>query len=309
MGLDRAYAANNFALEIDGAKGGIVTNCGGGLASAEVISEQMGVTSHVPKHLGQLTYSDITFKCGAAMSKDYFEWIKAAFDAKYVRKNGAIIHANFNYEEVARCTFLNALPKSIGFPALDATSKEACQIDMTVGIESRTFQTTKAGSISGKYPTFNDKQKRWTCANYRPKLDGHDEVCQAVTKIDAVTFKLNTAINSVGEHRGIQIEPSSVELSDLVITFYAHKADAAVAWWDSFVQKGVCDESAEKTGSLEFLTTDLSATMFTLNFHNLGCYKLEMDQSQTTSDDLKKMKLTMYNEKVELKYDQKFVGG
>src|SRR5438874_1200837 len=82
-----------------------------------------------------------------------------------------------------------------------------------------------AGSIAGKYPTFNDKTKRWTCSNFRLKIDGLDNVCKATTKIDAIVLTQNTTVNSVGELRDCQKEPTSLAVPDLVITFNENQAD------------------------------------------------------------------------------------
>jgi phage tail-like protein len=308
MGSERNHVGSNFALEVDGISAGVVNSASGGLVQADVISENMGVTAYVPKHIGQLTYPDISFKCGAAMSKGYYDWIKTSFDANYQRKNGALIHCDFNYKEVARLTFFNALMTKIGFPALKADSKEPAAMDIGFAIEKSTFTTAPAGSISGKYPTFNDKQKRWTCANFRLKIDGLDDVCKATTAIDAITLTQATAVNAVGEMREIQKEPAAVSYSDLVITFNANKMDGAVAWWKTFVQDGVCDESQEKTGTLEFLTTDLKKTMFTVTFEHLGVYKLELDPANVGGDDLQRMKMTMYCEHMKFDLNSEFVG-
>lgn len=309
MALDRATTSNNFALECDGVSAGIITECSGGMATADVISEDMGVTSYVAKHLCNVTYPDISFKCGSAMSKGFYDWMKASFDANYQRKNGAVVNCDFNYKEWSRLTFFNALIKKIGFPALDATSKTAAQIDIGIGVEKTTFQTSPAGSIAGKYPTFNDKQKRWTTANYRLKIDGLDDLCKHVTNIDAIVLQQNTALNAVGELRDTQIEPASISVPDLVITFNSNKADAAVAWWQDFVQNGNCDESKEKSGTLEFLTTDLKSTLFTLNFQHLGVYKLEKAQGNSVgAEGIDKMKMTMYCEHIEFNYNTQFVG-
>src|SRR5215469_7267462 len=116
MATDRANVAGYFGLDLDGVSAGIITKASGGLATADVIAENMGVTSYVPKHLGQIQYPDLSFSVGAGMSKGFYDWMKASFDAKYQRKNGAIVNCDFNYTETSRLTFYNALIKSVGFP-------------------------------------------------------------------------------------------------------------------------------------------------------------------------------------------------
>jgi phage tail-like protein len=303
----RAYGGNNFSIEIDGSNGGVVQSATGGLASATVISENMGVTSYVPKHLGNVTYSDISFKCGTAMSKGFYDWMKASFDANFGRKNGAIVTADYNYAEVSRLTFFNALIKSIGFPKLSASSNDPAQLAISLGIEKSKFQTAGGAKINST-PTFNTQSKRWTCANFRLKIDGLDAVCAAVTDIDGITLSQNTATNATGELRDIQIEPTSLTMPDLVCTFNESASDAAWAWYQSFVIDGKCDDSQEKSGTLEFLTTDLQTTMFTLNFQHLGVYKMEPTGGDVGTDDLRKVKMTMYCEHIDFNYNTQFIG-
>jgi hypothetical protein len=54
------------------------------------------------------------------MPKPLFDWIAAALTMSYVRKNGAIITADFNRAEQSRLEFKNALITEIGIPACDA---------------------------------------------------------------------------------------------------------------------------------------------------------------------------------------------
>ena len=109
MATDRANVAGYFGFDIDGINAGLIQNCTGGMCTADVISENVGVTSYVAKHLGALQYPDISFKCGTAMSKGFYDWIKSSFDANYQRKNGAVVNCDFNYKETSRLTFYNAL--------------------------------------------------------------------------------------------------------------------------------------------------------------------------------------------------------
>src|SRR5262245_5535175 len=106
--------AGKFALELDGIDAGWIMSAEGGHASADV------------------KYEDITLTFGTGMSKAFYGWMKDSFDHKHSRKNGAIIAATFDHKEMSRMTFTNAIIQEIGFPALDAASKDAAKLTLVL---------------------------------------------------------------------------------------------------------------------------------------------------------------------------------
>src|SRR5581483_11295620 len=92
----RAYTAGKYAIELDGIEAGWVSSVEGGNASSDVVVEKVGADHIAKKHIAGVKYEDITVNCGTGMSKGFYDWIKASFDHNYVRKDGAIITADFN---------------------------------------------------------------------------------------------------------------------------------------------------------------------------------------------------------------------
>ena len=76
------------------------------------------------------------------MPKPLFDWIAATLTMSYMRKNGAIITADYNRVEQSRLQFNNALITEIGIPACDAASKELGYLTVKFAPE---FTTPLAG--------------------------------------------------------------------------------------------------------------------------------------------------------------------
>jgi len=58
----------------------------------------------------------------------------------------------------------------------------------------------------------------------------------------------------------------------------------------------------EKTATLEYLTPDLKETLLTLTFYNLGIFKLTPDKVESGSENIRRVKVEMYCEKIMLDY-------
>src|SRR5258706_9344560 len=123
----RGYVGGKYALELDGVIAGWAASIEGGYASWDVVVENSGGGKFPRKHLAGVQYEDITITCGTGMSNSFYDWIKATFSNKSTRKNGAVISADYNGKEVSRLNFFNGLITEVGFPALDAASKDSAK--------------------------------------------------------------------------------------------------------------------------------------------------------------------------------------
>ncbi|MSP60389.1 MAG: hypothetical protein EXR72_08615 [Myxococcales bacterium] len=298
----RAYTAGKYALELDGINAGWLHSVEGGHATSDVVSEKVGAGHTVHKHLGGVKYEDISFSCGTGMSKGTYEWIKASFDHKYQRKNGAVLTADYDFNEHSRLTFFNAMPTEFGLPALDAASKDAAKMTIKVAPEYTRQTTSKGGaSIAGKYANKPGVQKKWLPANFKLQIDGLD--CTRVNKIEAIVVKQKVVENPVGELRDYQKEPAALETPNLVITFPESHADEFYKWHEDFVIKGNNGDDKEKGGTLDYLDPSLKAVLFTLTFQHLGVFKLTPEKVESHSENIRRLKCEMYCE--EIKFDYK----
>lgn len=297
----RPYAGGSFGFELDGVASGWLQSVEGGGATADVINEKMGPDHIVKKHLGAVKYEDVSIECGTGMSKAFYQWLVDTTSPKgAARKNGAVISADYNYKEMSRMTFTNALITEIGMPALDATSKDAAK--MTIKITPEITRRAAASGTSAGAAAMPKIQKKWLPANFRLKIDGLEEACKAVARIEAITIKQKVASNATGELRDYQKEPAHLEFPNLVVTIDESHAQKFYDWHEDFVIKGNNSDNAEKGGTLEYLTPDLKEVLFTLTFANLGIFRMSHDKSEAGSDNVRRVKCEMYCEKITFNY-------
>jgi len=293
----RGYVAGKYGIELAGAPAGWVQSIEGGHAFSDVVNEKLGPDHIIHKHIAGVKYEDITISCGTGMTKPFYEWIKASFERKNDRKDGAVVAADYSYNEISRMTFTHALISEIGFPALDASSKDAAR--MTIKIMPEFTRTTKgSGKQFGKIDT--KIQKKWLPSNFRLKIDGLD--CTRVNKIDAIVVKQNVVDNPVGELRDYEKEPAHLEIPNLGITLAESQAESWYKWHEDFVIKGDNGEDKEKRGTLEYLTPDLKESLFTITFLNAGIFKLDLEKVQTGTDAIRRLKAELYVQDMKFEY-------
>ncbi len=275
----RGYAAGKYGIEIDGIMAGWVESVEGGHATSDVVNEKIGAGS-IQKHVAG--YEDITVNCGTGMSKAFYEWIKAAFDGRYERKNGAIVLCDFNYKEVSRTEWTGGIITEVGLPALDASSKDAAR--MTIKISPEFTRMVKGAGKPAPSASQARVQKKWLPSNFRLEINGLD--CKRVNKIEALTLKQNVT----GKH----------SVPNLVVTLPESDAGGWNTWQKSFAIGG--NRGNERNGLLAFIAPDLREELFALNFYNLGLFKLTPDKMEAGSENIRRVKAEMYCEQMKFNY-------
>jgi len=304
----RAYTGGKYNLEFDpNGNAGWIKDADGGHAVADVVTEKMGADVLARKHLGNVKYEDVSFKCGTGMSREFYNWIDTAI--KFTsnvdgRKNGAIVHFDYDYNELSRLTFHEALVTEFAMPALDASSKDPAM--MTVKFKPEWTRKTFGGG--GKKTSSNlkpDVQKKWLPANFRLRFTNDasfDLALQKVNKIEALTIKQKVVENAIGEQRDYQQEPAAIEFPNLVITLAESHADKFYQWHENFVIKGVNGDDQEKTAMLEYLSPDLTTVLFTLTLEHCGVFKLSPDKIEAGVESIRRVKVEMYCEEIKFSY-------
>lgn len=289
----RSYVAGRFALELDGQFAGFVTGFEGGNLVGQVISLKVADGS-VRKQIGGMKIEPISIETGLSMEKPFYEWIKAILDGKAGPKNGAIIAMDFNNKEVGRRIFFNALITEIEFPACDAASKEAARMTITLTPESLRFDPPSLKQA----PLPVTKQKQWLPSNFRLNIQGLEPATARVNKVEALVIKQKVTEEAVGQRRDIQKGPSPPEYPNLVITLPESQAGLFYAWHQDFVIKGNNGQDKEKPGVLEILSPDLKSVLASLQFQNLGIFKVAPEPGQAGAEAIGRIKAEMYCEKI-----------
>ena len=234
-------SAERFGLDIDGMNVGIVNSAEGGTASGDVVTEKPGADGIVHKHIAGVKYEDITIICGTGMSKNFFEWLTDTFNRKPSLKDGAIVRADANLVERGRLNFYRGRVSEIGFPALDAASKDAAFLTVKISPEYTRRVAGQKGKLTG---SGLKAQKRWLPSNFRLQIDGLD--CTTVTKIDAITLRQTMAEPAIGEVRDHQNEPRYLDVPNLAVTLPEASAESFYEWHEDFVINGNSGSGAEK---------------------------------------------------------------
>jgi hypothetical protein len=285
----RSFAAGRFALELDGATA-FIQSVEGGDAHAGVVEETLGPDAcFASKHLAVLEYEEIAITCGTGMTAGFYAWLQSSLGCQTVRKDGAIVGTDFRFAERSRRTFTQALITEIGMPALDAADKDAAQ--MTVKLAPEVTRRVK-GSGQTVVPCGGAKiQKRWLASNFRLTIDGLD--CTKVSKVESLTIKQKVTENPVGEQRDPGSERRRIEFPNLVVTLPESAAQSFFDWHEEFVIEGNNGSEAEKNGKLEYLAPNLADVLFTLEFHNLGIFRLASETVEA-GDQIPRVRAEMY---------------
>lgn len=294
----RTYAAAHFGLELDGKSDvGLFRSIQGGSIKTEVMSYQNGPNYDRWRQLGKPTFEDIQVEVGMSMSKPFYTWIESFFSGKAERKNGAIVAADFYYNERARREFTAAMIKELQFPKLDAADKNAAYMKLAITPEEMVFK--KGGGQKLPQPAGFNAQKLWTACNFRFRIDGFEQACKRVTKIDSFTVKQKIVDYHCGGQRHALRTPSAIEFPQ--ITFYVPEADAQ-PFLEHYTKRGIKGEvPGRRTGMIQTLDNDLR-NLFTLSFSGVDIASVTPEKSEAQSEEVKTVKIEIYTESMKFEY-------
>jgi phage tail-like protein len=301
--LGRSVTAGRHGVLLDGAMAGWIQSVEGGHTTSDAVTQKTAAADLQRKHIAGVKYEDITLQCGTGMSKPFYEWIKASFDNKHMRKDGAIHTCDYDGNIVSTLEFFHALITEVGFPALDAASKDAAKLTIKISPETTRMVEKRAGKLDLPAPAQRTaRQKAWLPANFRLQIAGLD--CTRVNKIEAITIKQKIVDNPVGEMRTVQKEPAKLEVPNLVVSLPEQHAATLLAWHKESLASGNRVAASRKSGQLEYLTEDLRETLFTLDFHGLGIFKVTPDKPEAGNENIRRVKCELYCEKIDFKYGE-----
>jgi hypothetical protein len=269
----KSYAASHFLLSLDGTLARIEKLAGGAIRG-EVSIFRTGSESLAIKRISAIRYEPFRLAVGMGMGQPLYDWIKAALGATPVSKNGSVALANASDKADAYRHFRDALIEEITFPELDTSSKETALFTIKLSSEQITYAAGDGASLKA---TFNAKQKKWLCSNFRFRLAGLENACKRVTKIDSFTVKQSIVEIAAGGS-GIRTKhPTTLEIPNLRVTFSAADAKPWQDWFDDFVIKSNTGSGKEKNGTIEFLDPSGKATLGTVNLVRCGIFSLDLE--------------------------------
>ncbi len=295
----RAYAAAHFALALERSAIGLVRSIEGGGMKADVMTYQYGAGQERWRQLGKPKFDDFKLQVGMSMSLQFYQWIEAFFSGNQVRKSGAIVAADFYYAERARREFYEAIIKDLTFPALSASDKQAAYLSVGVAAERIVFRKGDGSKLAG--PAQSDQQKLWSACNFNLSVDGFDDACRRVTKIEAFTIKQQIIEHHVGGQREPFKFGSRIDFPNLV--FYLPEADAE-PFVAHFQQNGVAGarRGTGLTGSLQYLDNE-KKPLATLSFGGADIVSITPDRSDASTEEFKTVKVELYTEVMSFVYE------
>ncbi|WP_428266461.1 phage tail protein [Haliangium sp.] len=291
-----AYTAGHFLFHLDGDKEtSWLKSVDGGGVKGSVIEEDVGPDFLQLKHVATVEIDPLSLEVGLSASAPIFRWIQDSWKRKFSRRNGSIIHANFNLESVIEQWFRDALISEVSFPTLDGSDSNPAYLGIKLLPE---FIETKPGDQRHIQGVEGHKQKMWTPSSFRLEIDGID--CRRVNKIDGFTVKQSIKPLYVGSNRFPELEPTGVEFPSLKLSMAAAYADEFIKWHHDFVVKGDKDPKHQKTGAIEFLDPATDKTIFSITLDHVGINHLSIDKSEANSEAIKRCTVELFVETMEL---------
>jgi hypothetical protein len=251
--------ATRFALELDGTAAGLPESAQGGDAVGEVVVEPAGPDGVQRKHLGDVHYTDIVLTCGTAMEPAFWTWLADTLVGKDLRRSGVLRALDFDSKERELVEFTDALVTEIGFPALDAASRDAFDLTVRLSADRIRRGPGSGASVLGSAGT----KKRALVSNFSVSLDNLD--LKRVSRVGPLTVRRQF------EDRA----PGPLEVPDLELTLQQTGSESVVDWHQEFVIDGNNSDGDEKSGLISLLEPAGKKALLQLELAGVGIFALE----------------------------------
>jgi phage tail-like protein len=318
------YSSAQFVLELDEKQVGFCRSIEGGGVKADILTYrqvQQGQWAFSRQLAAKPKFEDIKIQVGMAMSEDFYEWIEDFFrgvgqDGTISRKNGAISSGDFHYRERYRRTFYEALISEVAIPKLDASDRNAAYMGVTIVPEALEFVQGDGKDLSEQVK--NLSQKLWTPNNFGFEVKGFEDALKRVTRIDGFTIKQQILEYPAGSGAtiggpvihtgpGVMRVPGMIEFPNIAV--YVPEADAK-PMVDHFTTYGIRHSQAPNplTGRIEFYGQDLGV-LCTIEMNGMDIASIVPDRADSTSHDVKQVKIEFTCEQMEFSYKRQNVSG
>ena len=293
----RVLGSGNLALELDGQYVCSVRSAEGGNAFAELVVETLGPDNLQRKRPGPVRFEDILIEVPAGEeSKLLGGWINE-FLAKSTSapRNGAIIYTDFNMNETKRLDFFNAVLAEVSLPVMEAAANKNPLALMLRIIP----QSTRLAGPSGKKPqgALGIKQKMVISGNFRFNIQGLENACTRITKIQGIAAKRAKPVDAVGQQRLQEIKIGPLDCS--VVSIFLPEADAGpfYAWLDDTIMKG---KPTERAALLEWLDPTLKTVLASAQLGGLGILRYAPEPVKLGAERIGPVQVDLYCETMNL---------
>lgn len=290
-------ATANLALELDGQYACSVRSLAGGNAFAELVIENLGPENIQRKHPGQARFEDILIEVPLGEeSKVLAGWIADFFGKASIPRNGAITFTDLNLNEQKRLEFSNAVLTEVALPVADAAEgKSAASLTLRIAPQS----TRLAGPSGKKSPgTLGTKQKAISSGNFRFNVQGLENACARISKVQGIAAKRTKAVDTVGQQRLQEIKTGVLDCS--LVSIFLPESDAGpfYAWLDDTILKG--RPNGERAGLLEWLDPTLKNVLVSAQLGGLGILRYAPEPVKVGVEKIGLVQVDMYCETLNL---------
>ncbi|MFN0251842.1 MAG: phage tail protein [Kofleriaceae bacterium] len=291
----RPYSAGHFEILLDGHKtSSALKSVDGGWMKMQLIDEPTGSELNHVKHGGILDIDPVTIDFNMAGAYEILKWIQSSWRKEWSRRNGEIIHADFNKKQTFSQEFSDALITETTFPTLDGQSKEVPNMKVKFQPEKVVLTKKEGAQIKSNQGV---KQKTWLASSFRLSIEGISNL-DKVNKIEAFTIKQGVKKLYVGQDRFPTVEPTKIEYPNLVCTI-AEAYGADLLKWHQDVMNGKKEAEGQLTGSLEFLNA-AKESLFRLNLYEVGILSFSIVQATANEDKIKRVKFELFIGRMDL---------
>jgi hypothetical protein len=301
----KAYTAGHFSFHLDdrsSESSAWLKSVEGGAVKGSVVTENVGNDQLMFRHLSTIEVEPITVEVAISAARPLLKWIQDSWKReRFSRRNGAVVHGDFSYKSKIEQWFYEALIAEVSFPALDANDKDPAYLNVKLHPE-RIELKNGSGDIRGNEG--QRKGKMWTPAMFELDIKGID--CTRVSKIDAITVKQSITQMYTGANRYPELEPTGIEFPNLTLYVTEAYAQDFVEWHKKFVVQGAKDPEQEKTGHINFLDPSGNRILFSINLNRVGISSLTVEKSEANAEALKRVKVELYVDSLELEFKEGF---
>jgi len=103
-----------------------------------------------------------------------------------------------------------------------------------------------------------------------------------------------------GADRFPQIEPTGIKFPNITGTIPLQFARGLMQWHEEYIRTGSKDQPSQKTGAIDFLSTDRKSTIFSINLHEIGVLFAGIESASAGSDQIKRVKFELFVHRMEL---------
>ncbi len=284
-----AIASSTFggfsALELDGVSMGRVKVLSGGEPFGEV-TEEVGPEGTNKRLVGP-RFSPIVLEFGTGLASPLYALINDVWSGQRRLVNGNLVDYDSQGREISRTDFTNAGLTATQLPSADAAANAAASFRLTLAPEA-----TRPLRPSGASFKAQPASPPLTSSAFRFSMDKNP---QAVVKVDA--FEVGSTPDVPAGGMFMQPESGRPIIPNLRLTIGAAQKQYWNDWASGFIVGGNNGDENERSGSLEFLKTDLTVTLARIDFRSCGPISL-VPVPSTGGDSLPRVVVNLYCEQM-----------